>query len=421
MFAIIIQHIKFILLLVVSFGMSKFITNRQRRGLFPYVTAILLGTIILSIFLPDSRLLGYLLMAGTYTCIAFLINMGDIKGVKMNSLFIWFLVFYFYYDLVNFYSDYALIGFYSKNQGFIMYFLPGIMAGIYCAKNNIVFLLNRWIAVSAIIICVVYQETALQTISIEIGDRASMEGLNSNLLGLFMTTLLVFSLMSVVDIREKLLFKGLAVVSSLFCTYILIMTGSRNAFLGGLTGLIGVLLMSKRNRIVNICLLSMAFVVGGIYFFRSYVTEDVRVLNKYNYVDDSGRSQWWRDSLAQKTTLKQNLIGRGSYYDESRIYEGTILHSNMHSVYFQIYYEMGYIGCVLLFIYLIRHVSEALKNKDFGPYSLVYLAVAMASGVGESYPLRGGTLSIVWGLSIGLLLVRRGNQMSASLFLMKPA
>ena len=409
MFEILIQNIKLILLMVVSWCMSKYIPRKLRKQLFPYVPAILLSTIICAVFLPNSQFLGYLMMAGMYFCITLLINLGDIKSIERRVFFIWFLAFYAYYNFVNVYAHYAPIGFYSKTQGFVMYFLPGIMAGVYCASTSAVQSLNRWVSVVAIIICLVYRVAAVQTIDVAAGERASMEGLNSNLLGLFMVTLLTFALMSLVDSKERWIIRVVAGVATLFSAYILILTGSRNSFLGGLVALVGSSLMAKRNRIINICVLSAVFVIGGLYFIHSYATEDVRVLNKENYENDSGRFEWWHDLLEQTTPL-QNLIGRGSYYDDSRMFEGIVLHSNMHSIYAQVYYEMGYVGCLLFVIYLIGHVGTALRNKEYGRYSLVYLATALVCGVGESYSLRGGTLSIIWGLSIGLLLAKPGKQ-----------
>jgi O-Antigen ligase len=395
-------YFKLISIVIVGVLLSRYVPNNLRLRLFPFCFAGLLAVSIASPFL--SQKFSYGVMGSIYILNAFLLFFDFSKSFKLNSVEKCFFVFYAYHLLVNVYAPYAELGFHAKIMALISYFFAGIMAGIYCARNDQLSRLSRWVAFFALIILLVYDRNVISETNLDEGERLGVtDVLNSNLAGLHLVCLMPFLTLTTFSLSEKVVNRFVAGFAWVGCSTLLFLTGSRNAFLGGLVAFFGTILLVSKNRLIT-----FVSAIGGIglagYVLSTMVFVKESRLFDFTDTSGSGRTDAWIRWLENRTFI-QKVFGAGTFYDFDN---GDPRWANMHSIYVQMLYEIGYFGLALFVVYLLVHIRCALRMGVQGRVSLILLATCLACGVGETYPYASGSLlTLLWGLSIGLLSYRQ--------------
>lgn len=380
---------------IVACILMRFVSSKARIWMFPYVFGLLITVSIISVF-STTPVISYSAMAVIYLCASFLL-----LPAPLNMAERWFLFFWAYNVFVNYYTPYLAVGLKAKVWALFLYFGVGTMAGIYCARHRLLQRLAKVVALMSLVIVFWYDRTLIQEMDVSLDERIGSEIINPNLVGLYMVTILPFILLTLAYFRNTLRARVLAGVALFMCCWILFATGSRNAFIGASACLLGVIMLKTRRRWLKVALIGCVIIVFLWYLAQHTIVTESRVLDFRN---DSGRIEHWQ-SLLSGRTLSQNLFGSGTLYD---VGFSEIRTANGHSIFIQIYYEMGCLGVLLFLCYLIAHYLCARKNRLYGGISLMLLCTALASGFGESYPMAGNSLlALIWGLSMGLLSICR--------------
>lgn len=394
------QYFKMLAILVMSILLCKLMPARLRIMLYPYAYVAILGAMACATFLPSA----YLQMGVIYLSSALLLNIYWIGKMRWKSHFFLFAIFIGYNIFSNLYAtEYRSLGFQIKITGIFQFFIVGIMAGIYAVENSQLTRLSRIASIGAIICSYVFRHNLMVSgFDVSSGDRMSGDELNSNLIGLFMVAFVTFPLINIMKEGPKqivdICLSGVAVVA---CSANLILSGSRNALLGLVTVLVGSVFFQRKNKFLGIILFLLVATVMAALLAQSLTLGETHLTD---FSNDSGRGEFWRDELSRQSA-GERVFGRGTRFDDSAMFTGVILQSNMHSMYVQILYEMGYVGVFLFAWYLLAHIRSGLRSGYYGRVSLVFLATSLACGLAESYPMRTGSLlSLLWGFSIGMLL-----------------
>lgn len=395
---------KVVAIICLSVILAHFMSQKWRFRLFPFCFSGLLILQILGPTLETSQFIGYISMGLTYLFTVFLLNLNTQTRIVLNLPEKLFLLFYAYLTFVTFYAPYMSYGCYDKILGTILYFGAGIMAGKYCAQHSQFKRLSRWVAFGALLVVLLYNKNVVHEVDVEVGERLGVEDiLNANLAGLYFVTLLPYLILTTFSLKESWWAKLIAGGSFIGCSILLVFTGSRNSFIGAMATVLCVLLFVNRNKIISLISILCGVSIIGYLLSKILILSESRILD-YSDTTGSGRVQAWTVWLENRTLL-QKIFGAGTFYDLTEFVPRV---SNMHSMYVQIIYEAGYLGLALFISYLFVHVRCALRMGLTGGVSLVLLASCLFSGFGESYPMRSQSLmTLTWGLSMGLLSVRR--------------
>lgn len=129
--------------------------------------------------------------------------------------------------------------------------------------------------------------------------------------------------------------------------------------------------------------------------------------------------RWDQDRLAMWTERFESnrnwIIGNGGRVEDDG--NGRMSWANMHSIYVQIMYELGYCGAIAFasaFLYTFFKGIKLLFHCPVPEKWLAFSLIVLPMGIGmfESLPLLGNSISTVWwGMGLGLLdELSRGQQ-----------
>jgi O-antigen ligase len=176
------------------------------------------------------------------------------------------------------------------------------------------------------------------------------------------------------------------------------MTGSRASF-GSLTVAAGCLLLPvvRRPWIAAIWLV----LLGGIAMFvLSYIDSD----SAARMVDFSNTRQGvWQHVLSEASASP--VFGRGAWMDSAR---NRVAWGNAHSLYIQVFYEIGIVGSLVFAAWLLvqgHRTLHCLRTLQIPEKWLIpaFFAIPLGIGVFEAGPLLGASsLALFWGFSVGL-------------------
>jgi hypothetical protein len=119
---------------------------------------------------------------------------------------------------------------------------------------------------------------------------------------------------------------------------------------------------------------------------------------------DTGRQAFWAKTLDSN---KNWIFGNGTLLEDDGNGRATV--SNLHSMYVQILYELGFCGVFVLLLSFLYAVMKSIRVMFKCPLPEKWLAYAlialpMVIGLAESLPLAGNSISTVWwGMGLGLL------------------
>lgn len=183
---------------------------------------------------------------------------------------------------------------------------------------------------------------------------------------------------------------------------IIALTGSRSAAAVAVVGFLAqaVPLASRPGRLaIAACIAAVLFFVGASYLG-----------------DTAGGSRLF--SLANTRAIQWEgnwqVFTRAPVFGFGWIFSADMRRSNMHSMYFQIACEMGFVGIAVFLVCGLLVIMTAARNYRFlrqhRAFSDVLLLPpcliigALVLGLGESSPLMGSTPdTLLWGFGIGLI------------------
>jgi O-antigen ligase len=349
----------------------------------------------------------YLLQGGLpILCSAFLIYFNPRDSVRWNSYEKSYLVFLIYFLGVALFDDYFIGIILTKFLGILFYFGVGWSTARYAVQNNQVERLMKVLTWFAIPFLLTLYKGNYFNQDLSMGERLGGDEygmLNSNIVGLMATAALMAPLIVVVLLKSSIVLNIVSCTALGMGCYILIGSGSRNAF-GAFAGacLVAIVLSSRKWKSIAIVItIGIGLVIYTSGLFTS--SEDIRVLDLSVDSFRSSRFQMY-EYIFYGTSSEQYLFGARSYIDRD-INTGRAW-GNAHSMYVQIAYEAGLMGLLLFIFYLMRHVRRAWLHKYYGKIALVFLTASLLSGLSESYPLRAFSItSLLWGMSVGILNV----------------
>jgi len=395
---------KVLVVLVLSIFFSRVVSADFRQKIFPYVVGILMlnYTIFFVLHIP---LVSYVLQGGLpILCSAFLLYINPQEGVRLNSCEKRYLLFLAYFLSMTLFDDYTFEIVMAKILGFLYFFGVGWTTARYAVQNNQVERLMKVLALFSIPFLIALYKGSYDYQDIGSGERLGGDELgmlNANVVGLMATAALIAPLVVTVLLKTTLVQKMVSVAALAIGGFILIASGSRNAF--GAFACACLVAVVFCSRVMKLVAIMIALIVGFLMYStaRFETPEDVRVLDLSVESYKSSRFEMY-ENIFYGTTAMQRLVGARSYIDRD-INSGRAW-GNAHSMYVQIAYEAGIIGVLLFGFYCVGHVRCALHNKNWGKLALVFLAAALVSGLAESYPLRPFSMTgLVWGLSLGVL------------------
>lgn len=348
----------------------------------------------------------YLLAIINCIAIIILISLIKIEG-NLNNVDKAFLYFWLYFTLTSFIFGDLWISGIDKLVALII-FISGLNCGKFIVQNRLERKAFNFISLSGLLCAYLYWKILLPDMQTGLYQHYGFAGnklFNPNVAALLCLPFIASSLLSTFIIPNKLAFKMISLSSFISNFYLLVMTGSRNAFLAAITCVI-VLLSFNNNRLNFKNILLPVVLIATVYAIVNYSSEltDIRtlqILDTSGGLILTGRDIIWNYFL-NKMDFANYIFGSGGAID---IY--TNQWSNMHSMYVQIFYESGIIGSILFLLFVGKFLFRFLEIGKSGLIALCFFAMALASGVGESYPIRGfSIINFIWGMSVGLLSVR---------------
>lgn len=334
-------------------------------------------------------------------------NWNPIKGMGTFTLARIFGYFYFFFCLLNYKKLFTI----KNNKGvkiiFYLYVLTifnsiinysGIynegVFQFYWLQNIILYLLlsnefsnDAKVARNTLIIFLIGVVLLASLISIgidqvvvdPIGKRITIFGMNQNSLGILMSLGIIIIMYIITDssiIKYNIKFVFLAFVPSLMV--IMIMTGSRGAFVGFIVSFLSLFMLKKAKLRIKILYLGL-ITITAYYIFQIMMNNRVlldRILLAINYGQDGERTEIW--SAVIDIWRGSPIIGVGSTGYAAKIISSGIVISP-HNAFVEVLVYNGIIGLsiFLLFIYylFISAIQDNLVNRSTIKVSLLLLTV----------------------------------------------
>ena len=396
------QLIKILFILALSFILSRTVPAEIRKKLFPYVVGVLILNYVIGGILGNSTLVYLVLGSLPILCPAFLLHFDPKDRIRLRATEKVFIVFYIYYACMPFFDDFPVTVFYEKGSTFLFHLLTGWSVARYAVKNNQFDRLMTVLVFFIIPFYAIFWMTTYNAPDLAAGERMGDEDtMNQNAIGLLCALTLMIPMISLISLRNGIIHKAMAAFSILIGGFLLIATGSRNAFGAFVCGaLVVVGFCSRYKRLRVLSPIFVIIIVSTFLYFRSH--HDLRVFDISVESASESRFDIYREFFDGSSSA-QWLFGGRSLSDVSPITLMPVW-CNAHSMYVQILYESGYIGLSLFILYVIFQLLCIVTSKRYGWYALAFLVTALVSGAAESYPIRPGSMSsLFWGFSIGLL------------------
>lgn len=393
------------------FVLNKYIDQKTKLFIVPVILFYLPASFIimnLSVYHgTESFFTTYLLVI--IECIAILILFSLIKiGNNLNNVDKAFLCFWLYFTLISFIFGDIWISGIDKLVALII-FISGLHCGKFITQNGIERKAFNFLSLSGLLCAYLYWKFYLPELKTELlydpSGLRTRELFNQNVAASLCLPFIVSSLLSTFIIPNKLAFKMIGLSSFISNSYVIFSIGSRNSFFAVIISVI--VLIAYKNKINFKKTLLLPILIAIFYASAYYLSPSIdnRILQFFvepGVSQWSGREQLWTYFL-DKMDFANYIFGSGGAID---IYN-TNQWSNMHSMYIQIFYESGIIGSILFLFFIGKFLFLSSKIGKSALIVLCLFAMVLASGVGESYPIRGfSIINFMWGMSVGLLSVR---------------
>ena len=391
------------------FVLNKYIDQKTKLFIVPVIlfylplSFILLG--LLTYSGKASNFLSYLLAIIDCIAIVILISLIKIQD-NLNNVDKSFLYFWLYFTLISFIFGDSWISVIYKLVTLII-FISGLNCGKFIVQNRLEQKAFNYLSLSGLLCAYLYWKILLPDIKTGLFFRFGFEGnelFNPNVAALLCLPFIASGLLSTFIIPNKISFKVVSFCSLIANFYLLFMTGSRNAFFALVTCV--VVLISFRNireslKFIIFTALLTAIFIAIINYLSTFM--DSRIMQLFNItggIELSGRDAIWNYYI-DKMDFVNYFSGSGGAIE---FYTGQW--SNMHSMYVQIFYESGIIGSILFLMFVSKFIFRSFEIGKSAIIAISIFAMVLASGAGESYPLRGfSIITFMWGMSVGLLSV----------------
>ena len=414
-----------LILLSGSMVFAQMFRGRVRDKLTPVIFALIIFAQAARIA-THNPIFVYFALFMTSVGVSFLSNGYALSDMRRNPVLVAFLLFWFYLLLSTFWGDCTLISFLTFCHVLLGPIAAGYFTGMWAIKDE-----RRWqrlcvfLLVTTLLICVAYAYKGIflgdmngvgdQQVQAGFGgDMATSEdgGANVNAIGLMAAGLLsmpiVSLFMSFHTIRflrnKEWMVKGIGGGLALILALIIVRTGSRNSALAFFPVLCYGLFSHTGLGVVKKWFLIGCLVVAAIFLVGRHISKGTE-LRMFKYVSDTttvwddgfggNRLGMFRDRLYGLKAGKY-FWGNGALISYPRREIG-----NGHSVYFQVFYQSGFLGMFLMMIFFgLISIKMFSRNRMKGIAALMF-GIWAITGLGESQNiLLGGVSKYFLGMGI---------------------
>ena len=245
--------------------------------------------------------------------------------------------------------------------------------------------------------------------------------MNPNAIAMRLGTLLPFLVLGFLHFdRRRVIFKFASVVVMFFLGLVLVRTGARTAAMA-LFPCVWYFFRFTRNRrkfhkyFLWIVVIVVLFVVGIMFTNRGQgVLRAFRIIDKESKQEyggnleamTTGRWSMYENNLKRFSALEL-AFGKGcanSLYDARGERIARYRGGNAHSMYVTVLYRSGIVGLVLFLWCMVVFFRQAGRLGTRGNMAKFLFAVWMLMGIGESWGMNNGAVSILAGLGFGLIV-----------------
>lgn len=406
----------FVLVLALVFGQA--VPQRVRDKWLPMVFAFVLWSDATGRLFSANGISYYASFFVTFIGYAFLLSDLRLLELRRNSVWLAFAVFFGWFMVAAIFGEKTVLG-----EKFACIQLRTVLCGLAMAAwalrapGNMERLI-RWATFAATFSALQFAKygswNAAQLADeggrLVIDSETTGISTNVNRIALIATAILGFPVAYLLhrwNWKKENLVKGVAVVSLLVISLVIIKTGSRNGGLA-LLAVVGYFLFGRTNiknyqKVLILAAASVAMFVAIHKFIGNiemrtfqFVTQEESARGTYG----TGRLEFYK-SIYDGMTPIQKLIGAG-VPAEFLVEVGGWHIANRHSMYMQIFNQSGYVGILLLFVLSIRIYLISRKGGSVGAMGLFFFAIWMLTGVGEASNMIAGIGN--YGLGIGIAL-----------------
>lgn len=276
-----------------------------------------------------------------------------------------------------------------------------IMAGTFNSEDDIRKIL--WAIFPNIILLVIGFRCGV-TEGMDIGERLTINEVNSNKVGYFAAYVVVSAILILIYLRGKLVVKVMVGCAALSGMSVLLNSGSRTAFVScvGASIIAVIVLLTNRRRFFSLAVpIILGIIYGGYHVWNTVSHSVTDRFTMIMYGSMSGRELVWEDVLSylRANDLWYGLGGivRGAFVQRIDLLEDTAVNwGSMLNIYFDAIAETGVLG-LTLWVLILWHILfksfALLKNKvAFCKYVPVAMCLfGLLEGVGESVSLNAET------------------------------
>lgn len=236
---------------------------------------------------------------------------------------------------------------------------------------------------------------------------------NVNGIALVLSAVIPYAFLFIFE-KERLWMRIAAMGVTFVLVILIVRTGARNGALV-LLPLGWYLLCAKTTLTVRKKILIVLVLIGGLGAYFVHMQKDVGQLRAFEIFSDKeegdslGSGRMGMFCLWTQEMGDRKFFGAGAHYD--KYYSQRFRVSNLHSMYMQIWYQSGYVGCALFLVFVFGFTAQALRARN-NPYryaALVLFGAWLLTGVGEAANINsgGGYAKVALGLALALCSRRR--------------
>jgi O-antigen ligase len=315
---------------------------RTNRLAFLTAASSVLYPLALSVTMP-----GYvaLRVARFYVlCLLLTVGIFSIRPRAINSMLLAAFAFCLYYTFGALWSDFPAEGLAYKAGSFLTTVTAGMLLATSLSHLDELAALNRFMVVAGFALLFVLVPDFGNMMQAD-ADRWQPWGINPNGLGRNAAALLPFTYAAALfDPTKK--WRLWAIGSSTACGAIVILTGSRAAFLGAAAAIFfGTLPLLRKPAHLLALVTGIVLFLSPLFFFFQFDT--VERLGDYK---STNRTNVWERAFYEYQ--KAPILGNGWYYTFDRF--GDTRTTNAHSSYIQILVELGLVGACAFLLLVIR-------------------------------------------------------------------
>lgn len=217
--------------------------------------------------------------------------------------------------------------------------------------------------------------------------------------GLFYSVPAIMGVYLFVGRQKSLWIDSLLVVAIGAISFYIVLTLTRSAWVSAAAGSLVVLLLNPNRKSLAAGIVFFILAIGAILYFSAELLH----LKERGF---SGRELIWRDWFNKLSDFW--LLGAGLGQDYIYKFSRRAITYHAHSLYLQIWYEIGVAGFLLLLVFLLSLLRKGWKCRQhslakLGLGLLVFSMVAMVADVGTLFDKRDDWWVITW-LPFGILL-----------------